>query len=128
MYFPNRKNDPSLDPPGDFGKGLFVLLEMCESFENERVTVWCVFMYFGGEGLVENTDIVAEGGTLVELESVYHGPVDSEADVRAESLVNLASFAKANPAERVSDRFMRRDGKVRALRTVCLGRSCIPLR
>jgi hypothetical protein len=61
--------------------------------------------------LFENTDIVAEGGTLVELESLYHGPVDSDADVRAESLVNLANFARENPAERVSERVC--DGTVR---------------
>jgi hypothetical protein len=30
---------------------------------------------------------------LVVLESLYHGPTDSDAEVRADSLVNLACFA-----------------------------------
>jgi hypothetical protein len=60
-----------------------------------------MFILCGGVGLFENMDIVAEGGTLVEQESLYHGAVDSDADVRADSLVNLACFAKGAPAGRV---------------------------
>lgn len=57
--------------------------------------------------MLEKMDIVAEGGTLVELESLYHGAVDSDADVRADSLVNLACFAKGAPAGRVCDGTVR---------------------
>lgn len=39
----------------------------------------------------------------MELESLYHGPTDSDADVRADSLANLACFASAAPGERVSE-------------------------
>ena len=98
---PQPKNDPSLDAPGDFGKGLFVMLESCDSLEYVRDTALGMFMLCGGVGLFENMDIVAEGGTLVELESLYHGAADSDADVRADSLVNLACFAKGAPAGRV---------------------------
>lgn len=98
---PQPKNVPSLDVPGDFGKGLFVILESCDSLEYVRDTALGMFMLCGGVGLFENMDIVAEGGTLFELESLYHGMVDSDADVRADSLVNLACFAKGAPAGRV---------------------------
>lgn len=47
----------------------------------------------GGVGLLENMDIL-ECEWLAELESLYHGPIDSEPDVRVESWVNLACFAK----------------------------------
>ena len=41
-------------------------------------------------GLDEKMDIVAEFGVVVEAESLYHGPVFSEADVEVDSLANLA--------------------------------------
>ena len=47
--------------------------------------------------MVEKMDIVAEPGILVVLESLYHWPVDSDADVRADSLPNLACFVKGGP-------------------------------
>jgi hypothetical protein len=56
---------------------------------------------------LENMDIVAEGGTLVELESLYHWTVNSDAAVRAESLVNLACFASEFPAECVREGIVR---------------------
>ena len=104
---PQPKNDPSLDAPGDFGKGLFVVLESCDSLEYVRDIALGMFMLCGGVGLFENMDIVAEGGTLVELESLYHWVVDSEAVVRADSLINLACFAKGAPAGRVCDGTVR---------------------
>ena len=91
---PQPKNDPSLDAPGDFGNGLFVISELYDSFEYDLSTVLGIFMLCGGVGLVENMDIVAEGGTLVELESLHHGAVDSDAMVIVESLKNLACLSK----------------------------------
>lgn len=41
---------------------------------------------------MEKIDIAEEPARLVELESLYHGPVDSLAEVKAESLGNLACF------------------------------------
>ena len=98
---PQPKKDPSLDAPGDFGKGLFVMLESCNSLEYVLGTALGVLILCGGRGLFENIDIVAEGGTLVELESLYHGAVCSDAEVRADSLVNLVCFADGAPAGRV---------------------------
>jgi hypothetical protein len=45
-----------------------------------------------GAALVENTDIVVEPVWLVELEPLYHGPVDSVTVVRVDSLVSRACF------------------------------------
>jgi hypothetical protein len=90
---PQPKNVPSLDPPGDLGKGLFVLLESCESLEYVRATPFGMVILCGGVGLVENTDIVAEGGKLVVLKSIEAGPADSDTVVRAGRL-NLSSFGK----------------------------------
>lgn len=45
----------------------------------------------------EKMDIVAEAGILNVLESLYHGAVDSEADVRADSLPNLACCVSEGP-------------------------------
>ena len=57
-----------------------------ESFEKLRVLT---FIVCGGSGFVEKSDIV-DRELETELESLYHGLVDSDTDVRAESLVNLA--------------------------------------
>ena len=81
-------------------------LESCDSFEYVLDTAF-VFMLCGGKGLFEKMDIVAEGGTLVELESLYQRPVFSDADVKADSLVNLACFARGAPAGRVCDGTVR---------------------
>ena len=43
-----------------------------------------------GVGFEEKMDIV-DCDWLVVLESLYHVPLDSEADVRGESMVNLAA-------------------------------------
>lgn len=72
-----------------------VVLESFESLEKVRdMACGEVARLCGGVGLDENMDIV-ERELLVELESLYHGPTDSDADVKPESLVNLACFAKA---------------------------------
>ena len=61
----------------------------------------------GGVGLLENMDIVADGGTLFELESLHHWAVDSDTDVEAESLINLACFASGFPDGRVCGGMVR---------------------
>jgi hypothetical protein len=49
-------------------------------------------MLCGGVGLVENMDIVECERRVVELVSLCHGLVDPEAEVKTESLANLACF------------------------------------
>jgi len=57
----------------------------------------------GGVGLAENMGIVADPGILEETESLNHGPVESEADVNADSLPNVESFSRELPDEGVDD-------------------------
>jgi hypothetical protein len=82
---PQPKKDPSLEPPGDLG------CVFCTGVELDEAGLG-TFIVCGGVGLVENTDIVAELGWLVELEPLYQVPVDSVTVVRVESLVNRACF------------------------------------
>jgi hypothetical protein len=89
---PQPKKDPSLEPPGDLGWVFCTGVELDEAVETLRVC--------GGAALVENTDIVAELGWLVELEPLYHGPVDSVTVVRFESLVKRACFVPVAGAAR----------------------------
>ena len=71
------------------------MLESSESLEKLRdIALGELVRLCGGVGLDENMDIV-EREWLVELESLYQGPTDSDADVRPDSLVNLACFARA---------------------------------
>lgn len=51
-------------------------------------------MLCGGVGLVENMDIVECERRVVELVSLCHGLVDPDADVKTESLANLACFVR----------------------------------
>lgn len=78
-----------------------MILESYDSFEYVLDTAFVLMC--GGKGLFENTDIVDEGGTLAKVESLYQGPVLWDADVRADSLVNLACFAKEGTAEFVRE-------------------------
>lgn len=59
--------------------------------------------WWGGAGLVEKMDIVAELRPVEEFESLYHGPVDSDTVVRADSLANLACFVGEGPWECLCD-------------------------
>lgn len=64
-------------------------------------------MLCGGVGLVENMDIVECERRLVELVSLCHGLVDPDADVKTESLANLACFARGVTLGRVDDGTVR---------------------
>jgi len=77
-----------------------VVFESFESLEKLRDIAFGEVVRCGGVGLVENMDIV-EREWLVELESLYHGLTDSDADVTADSLFNLACFARAALGGRV---------------------------
>jgi hypothetical protein len=48
-------------------------------------------MLWGGVGFVENMDM-ADCECAYELESLYHGLVDSDAVLRANSLVSFSCF------------------------------------
>ena len=82
---PQPKNDPSLEPPGDFG-GTF-----CTGVESDKAGLDTLIVC-GGAAFVEKTDIVVveERERLVELEPLYQGLVDSVTVVRVDSLVSRA--------------------------------------
>lgn len=94
VFPPQPKKEPSFDPLGDLGCDFWmVVLEPFDSLLKVRDIPLGELRLCGGVGLLENMDIL-EREWLAELESLYHGPIDSEPDVRAESWVNLACFAK----------------------------------
>lgn len=98
---PQPKKVWSLVPPGDLGAAFWMVeFESFESLDKVRDIALGEVVRCGGVGLDENMDIV-EREWLVELESLYQGPTESEADVRPDSLVNLACFAKAALGEDV---------------------------
>ena len=76
------------------------MFESFESLEKFRDIAVGEVARCGGVGLDENMDIV-ECEWLVELESLYHGPTDSDANVRPDSLVYVACFARAALVGRV---------------------------
>jgi hypothetical protein len=90
---PHPKNDPNLEPPGDFGWNFWAGAFASDDGRLETLRAW------GGAGFVEKTDMVAEAGWLVELEPLYHGPVDSVAGVVVvDSLPKRACFASRDSA------------------------------
>jgi hypothetical protein len=91
---PQPKKEPSFDPLGDLGCDFWMVeLESLDSLVNVREIPLGELRLCGGVGLEENMDIV-DCDWLVILESLYHVPFDSVDDVRAESTVNLACFAR----------------------------------
>jgi len=101
---PHPKNDPSLEFPGDFCGDLLltVVLVSVDSLELVRDIALGKFSLCGGVGLLEKMDIVADVGTL-DVESLNHGPVESEAVVRGDWVLNHSCFSKETPDCGVSD-------------------------
>lgn len=98
---PQPKNEPSLEPPGDFkGDLCMVAAVSVESFENFRDLLLPRLILCGGVGFEENTDMLAEPGTVV-VESLNHVPVDALAGVRdLDSLSICVCFSTSDVLDR----------------------------
>jgi hypothetical protein len=90
---PQPKKDPSFDVPGDLGSCLLRFegdVGVVVSSGREGTFTGSV-SFCNGRGLLENMDMVSERAfPELEVESSYQYPVDSEAAMGGEPMVNLA--------------------------------------